>query len=287
MTSAAFMITFVWRSMAVQAVPDRTKPSSGKISDDLADHCALTSSGPSGKEMVTARIPTATAFASGGHEDQQLLSVHQPNCLPFPAWVLIFALLSRSTLVYSLAMFEASSWWAPPQVWLRFDVPYSGNACRAHASRLDKPPGSIVRGEGDTVAVWIGARIRQSIRRKNQDCRDRREAPAALSIQPPTAKDTQTVQANSAGLQAQKRITSLLPKIRLRMHFVLRRSPETAAGSLAVLLAAAYVLAALMGRNLLAEVASRPPRHLLERAAVLRPVARSLLPPALARTRLR
>ena len=88
---------------------------------------------------------------------------------------------------------------------------------------------------------------------------DRDEVPSALSIRFPTAKDTETADANSAnansgGIDAEVSGTSR--GIRSRLLSLYQRSPGIiAAGSVAVLFATAYLLAAPMGRDLSAQLA--------------------------------
>ena len=77
-----------------------------------------------------------------------------------------------------------------------------------------------------------------------------------MSIQSPTARDAETVIANSRGVHAQKTIASLYRWLQPRMRSYFRRSPGVVlAGSIAVLLAAAYLIARPMGRDLAAQLA--------------------------------
>jgi hypothetical protein len=75
-------------------------------------------------------------------------------------------------------------------------------------------------------------------------------------IHSPAAKDDETADANSGGVGAESRFTSPHHRIRSAMLSLYRRSPGTvAAGSIAALFAAAYLLAAPMGRDLSAQLA--------------------------------
>jgi hypothetical protein len=77
-----------------------------------------------------------------------------------------------------------------------------------------------------------------------------------VSIHSPAAKDDETADANSDGVDTQRRITSPHHRIGSAMLSLCRRSPGTvAAGSIAVLFTAAYLLAAPMGRDLSAQLA--------------------------------
>jgi hypothetical protein len=77
-----------------------------------------------------------------------------------------------------------------------------------------------------------------------------------MSIQSPLARDAETVAPSSRSVDIQKRIASLYRWIRPRMLPLFRRSPGIAiAGSMAVLFAAAYLIAAPMGRDLSAQLA--------------------------------
>jgi hypothetical protein len=84
---------------------------------------------------------------------------------------------------------------------------------------------------------------------------DRDSERSAVTIQSPTARDPEAAKASSAGVDIEKRIQGLGRRIPARMLSLLRRSPEIAAGSLAALFAAAYMLAAPMGRDLSAQMA--------------------------------
>ena len=76
------------------------------------------------------------------------------------------------------------------------------------------------------------------------------------TIQSPTARDIETVRANPGDLGSGQRVTSLHRRIRARMLLRLQRSPSmVVAGSIAVLFATAYLLAAPMGRDLSAQLA--------------------------------
>jgi hypothetical protein len=77
-----------------------------------------------------------------------------------------------------------------------------------------------------------------------------------VTIQPPTAKDAETVNANSGGVDTAKEITSLRRGIRFWMLALHRPSPGIiAAGAIAVTFAAAYLLAPPMGRDFSAQLA--------------------------------
>jgi hypothetical protein len=84
---------------------------------------------------------------------------------------------------------------------------------------------------------------------------DHHEEPA-VTIHSPAAKDDETADANPGGGDTERRITSPLHGIGSAMLSLYRRSPGTvAAGSIAVLFGAAYLLAAPMGRDLSAQLA--------------------------------
>ena len=77
-----------------------------------------------------------------------------------------------------------------------------------------------------------------------------------MTIHSPAAKDDEAADANSGHVDTQRRITSPHHVIGSAMLSLYQRSPGTvAAGSIAVLLAAAYLLAAPMGRDLSAQMA--------------------------------
>ncbi len=77
-----------------------------------------------------------------------------------------------------------------------------------------------------------------------------------MSIQSETRKHAETVTANSGGVDAENKVTSLHVRIRSRVLSLFRGSPGVvAAGSIAVLLAAAYLLAPPMGRDFSAQLA--------------------------------
>jgi hypothetical protein len=104
------------------------------------------------------------------------------------------------------------------------------------------------------VPRGITTRIGQQRRRNEEE--DPSEEPAAVMVQSPTARDAETVNASSASVQARKRISSAPRRIPSAIRSLWQRSPGTVlAGSLAVLLAAAYLLAAPMGRDLSAQMA--------------------------------
>ena len=76
-----------------------------------------------------------------------------------------------------------------------------------------------------------------------------------MTIHSPAAKDDETTDANSNGVDTE-RITSAHHRIGSAMLSLYRRSPGTvAAGSIAMLFGAAYLLAAPMGRDLSAQLA--------------------------------
>jgi hypothetical protein len=78
----------------------------------------------------------------------------------------------------------------------------------------------------------------------------------AVTIHSRAAKDDEAADANSGHVDTQRRITSRHRVIGSGMLSLYQRSPGTvAAGSIAVLLAAAYLLAAPMGRDLSAQMA--------------------------------
>jgi hypothetical protein len=77
-----------------------------------------------------------------------------------------------------------------------------------------------------------------------------------VSLQSPTARDAETINASPGNQNTQTRVTSLARRIRSRMLSFVRRSPGIiVAGSFAVLFATAYLLAAPMGRDLSAQLA--------------------------------
>ena len=77
-----------------------------------------------------------------------------------------------------------------------------------------------------------------------------------MSLRSRSAKDAETVTANSGGANAGERVTSLPRRVRSRVLSLFRRSPGVVgAGSIAVLVAAGYLLAAPMGRDLSAQLA--------------------------------
>ena len=77
-----------------------------------------------------------------------------------------------------------------------------------------------------------------------------------MTIHSPAAKDDETADANSGGVDTERRITSPHHRIGSAMLSPCQRSPGTvAAGSIAVLFAAAYLLAGPMGRDLSAQLA--------------------------------
>ncbi len=101
----------------------------------------------------------------------------------------------------------------------------------------------------------IAARSGRQLRRSHQEKNPSQESLAAIA-QPPAVKDAATVDASSASGLAGKRFSNTPRKIPLAILSLWRRSPGIIiAGSLAVLLAAAYLLAAPMGRDLAAQMA--------------------------------
>jgi hypothetical protein len=98
----------------------------------------------------------------------------------------------------------------------------------------------------------------QQLRRSDQEGGNCEEL--ALINQSATGKDAETVNetvsVNSGGVDTENWVTSLRSRIRSRVLSLFRRSPGiVAAGSLAVLFAVGYLLAAPMGRDLSAQVA--------------------------------
>ena len=77
-----------------------------------------------------------------------------------------------------------------------------------------------------------------------------------MSLRSRSAKDAEAVTANSGDVNAGEMVTSLPRRVRSRMLSLIQRSPGVVgAGSIAVLVAAAYLLAAPMGRDLSAQLA--------------------------------
>ena len=98
--------------------------------------------------------------------------------------------------------------------------------------------------------------IAQQPRISDQKGEDRNQEPCSVTIQPPTAKDAETVNAHSGGVDTAREITGLRRRIRFRMLSLHRRSPGiVAAGSIAVMFAVAYLLAPPMGRDFSAQLA--------------------------------
>jgi hypothetical protein len=88
----------------------------------------------------------------------------------------------------------------------------------------------------------------------DQEGDDRNEESSAVTLQSATAKDADTLNENPGGVDTEKPVTSLRRSIQSLP--LIRRSPGVvAAGSIAVLFAAAYLLAPPMGRDLAAQVA--------------------------------
>jgi hypothetical protein len=89
-----------------------------------------------------------------------------------------------------------------------------------------------------------------------KDGEDRQAESGALSIQSPTAKDLDTGNAPSGGVDAESRVTATGHKIVLWILSWYRRSPGViASGALAVAFAVAYLLAPPMGRDYSAQLA--------------------------------
>jgi hypothetical protein len=111
-----------------------------------------------------------------------------------------------------------------------------------------------VRGKGTTVSGGSAARSgRQLIGNKEED---HSGEPPAVIVQSPTAKDPETVNPNQATGQAGKMITSAPRNIPSAILSLWQQSLGiVVAGSLAVVLAAAYLLAGPMGRDLSAQMA--------------------------------
>src|SRR5215203_7568267 len=102
----------------------------------------------------------------------------------------------------------------------------------------------------------VGACIAEDQGRRGHEGEDRHEEPSSMSIQSPLARDAETVAPSSRSVDIQKRIASLYRWIRPRMLPFFQRSPGIViAGSMAVLFAAAYLIAAPMGRDLSAQLA--------------------------------
>jgi hypothetical protein len=107
--------------------------------------------------------------------------------------------------------------------------------------------------------MGIAVRVAQRLRR-TEDA-ERNEEPEALRTQCSTAKDVDTADANSSGVASERigtesTVTSRPRKIRSWMLLRYRRSPGViASGSLAVLVAVAYLLAPPMGRDYSAQLA--------------------------------
>src|SRR5215218_380341 len=102
----------------------------------------------------------------------------------------------------------------------------------------------------------VGACIAEDQGRRGHEGEDRHEEPSSMSIQSPLARDAETVAPSSRSVDIQKRIVSLYRYIRPRMLPFFRRSPGIViAGSMAVLFAAAYLIAAPMGRDFSAQYA--------------------------------
>jgi len=77
-----------------------------------------------------------------------------------------------------------------------------------------------------------------------------------LSIDSPTVKDIDTVNAHSGGVDAESKITTLRDSIRTRNLELYRQSPGVVvSGAIAVVIAVAYLLAPPMGRDYSAQLA--------------------------------
>lgn len=114
--------------------------------------------------------------------------------------------------------------------------------------------GSSSAGKGTPLSGEMAARFGRQPRRNDDE--DLSEEPAAVTVKFPTAKDAQTVNAGPAGVQTRQRVTSARRRIPAAIVSLWQRSPAiVVAGSLSVLLAAAYLLAAPMGRDLSAQMA--------------------------------
>ena len=113
-----------------------------------------------------------------------------------------------------------------------------------------------MRREEYTVVGGIAARIAQQLRPRFRAGEDRHKEPAALTIDSPTAKADETATASRGGVVTQNTSTSLARSAWSRIQSLFRQWPGVVvAGSMAVLIAAAYLLAAPMGRDLSAQMA--------------------------------
>lgn len=102
--------------------------------------------------------------------------------------------------------------------------------------------------------MGIAGRVTQRLRR-TEDV-ERNDQPEALSIQSPSAKDVDTANANSDDVATESTVTNRPRNIRSRMLSPYRRSPAVIlSGSIAVLVAVAYLLAPPMGRDYSAQLA--------------------------------
>jgi hypothetical protein len=108
--------------------------------------------------------------------------------------------------------------------------------------------------------MGIAVRVAQRLRR-TEDRDEPTGEPEALSIQSQSAKDVDTANSQSGGVAPKKigtesTASSRRRKIRSRMLLLYRRSPAvTVSGSIAVLIAVAYLLAPPMGRDYSAQLA--------------------------------
>jgi hypothetical protein len=90
----------------------------------------------------------------------------------------------------------------------------------------------------------------------DQEGDDRHEDPSGLTIQSPIAKNVETINASSGGVETADRVTSLRRSVQSRLLSLFRQSPGVfASGSIAALFAAAYLFAPPMGRDLAVQLA--------------------------------
>jgi len=112
-----------------------------------------------------------------------------------------------------------------------------------------------VRREEYTVVGGIAALIAQQLRTSFLTGEDRHKEPVAVTIDSPTAKADDTA-TESSGVDTQNTPANLARSAWSRMQSLFRHWPGVVvAGSMAVLVAAAYLLAAPMGRDLSAQMA--------------------------------
>jgi len=101
------------------------------------------------------------------------------------------------------------------------------------------------------IAVRIGSSGAAAIRME-----DRSEESSAVTMQYPTTKDAETLPANSGAGESEKSLTDLRGSIGSRMLSLYRQQPGVVvAGSVAVVVAVAYLLAPPMGRDFSAQLA--------------------------------